>query len=91
MVQGLPSFDHVEQFFNVCVLMKQRWLLFLQQSSFRAKECLELMHGDMCGPVTLATPGERCYFLMLIDDLSRYMWVVVLSSKGETADTIKCA
>jgi hypothetical protein len=34
MVRGLPSSDHVEQFFDVCVLTKQRWLSFPQQSSF---------------------------------------------------------
>jgi hypothetical protein len=49
------------------------------------------MHGDLCGPVTPATPGGRHYFLLLIDDLSRYMWVVVLGSKGEVADTIRRA
>jgi hypothetical protein len=34
MVRGLPSFDHVEQFCDVCVLTKQRRLPFPQQSSF---------------------------------------------------------
>jgi transposase InsO family protein len=57
-----------------------------QQSSFRAKERLELIHGDLCGLVTPATPGGRRYFLLLVDDLSRYMWVVVLGSKGEAAE-----
>jgi hypothetical protein len=89
MVRGLLSLDHVEQFCNVCVLTKQRRLPFPQQSSFRDKEWLELMHGDLCGPVTPATPGGRCYFLLLVDDLSRYMWVVVLGSKGEAADAIR--
>jgi transposase InsO family protein len=28
---------------------------------------------------------------MLVDDLSRYMWVVVLGSKGETVDAIRRA
>jgi IS30 family transposase len=41
--------------------------------------------------VTPATPGGRRYFLLLIDDLSYYMWVVVLSSKGEAADAIRHA
>jgi transposase InsO family protein len=49
------------------------------------------VHGDLCGPVTPATPGGRCYFLLLVDDLSRYMWVVVLGSKGEAADAIRHA
>jgi transposase InsO family protein len=91
MVRGLPSLDHVEQFYDVCVLTKQRWLPFPQQSSFRAKEQLKLMHGDLCGPMTPATPRGRRYFLLLVDDLSRYMWVVVLGSKGEAADTIRRA
>jgi hypothetical protein len=88
MVRGLSSFDNVEQFYDVCVLTKQRRLLFPQQSSFRAKERLELVHGDLCGPVTPATPGGWRYFLLLVDDLSRYMWVVVLGSKGEAANAI---
>jgi hypothetical protein len=54
-------------------------------------EQLELMHGDLCGPVTLATPGGRRDFLLLIDGLSRYMWVVVLDGKGEAADAIRRA
>jgi hypothetical protein len=57
MVRGLLSLDHVKQFCDVCVLMKQRRLPFPQQSSFQANERLELMHGDLCGPVTPTTPG----------------------------------
>jgi hypothetical protein len=52
-------------------------------------ERLELVHENLCGPVTPATPGGRRYFLLLVDDLSRYMWVVVLASKGEAADAIR--
>jgi hypothetical protein len=91
MVRGLPSLDHVEQFCDVCVLTKQRRFPFPQQSSFPAKERLKLVHRDMCGPVTPATPGGRRYFLLLADDLSHYMWVVVLGSKGEAADAIRRA
>jgi hypothetical protein len=91
MVRDLPSFDHVEQFCDVYVLTKQRWLPFPQQSSFRAKERLELVHGDLCGSVTPATPEGRRYFLLVVEDLSRYMWVVVLGSKGEAANTIRRA
>jgi hypothetical protein len=45
----------------------------------------------LCGLVTPATPGGRRYFLLLVDDLSRYMWVMVLGSKGEAADAIRRA
>jgi hypothetical protein len=33
--------------------------------------------------------GGRRYFLLLVDDHSRYMWVLVLGSKGEVADAIR--
>jgi Integrase core domain. len=87
----MPCLDHVEQLCDVCMVTKQRRLPFPQQTSFRAKERLELVHGDLCGPVTPATPGGRRYFLLLVDDLSRYMWVMVLGSKGEAADAIRHA
>jgi transposase InsO family protein len=89
MVWGMPHIDHVEQFCDTCILTKLRRLPFPRQASFRAKEKLELVHGDLCGPMTLATPGGRRYFLLLIDDMSRYMWVVLLDAKAATTDAIK--
>jgi hypothetical protein len=49
------------------------------------------VHRDLCGPVTPATLGGRRYFLLLVDDLSCYMWVVVRDSKGEAADVTRRA
>ena len=53
------------------------------------KDALELVHGDLCGPITLATNGGRRYFLLLVDDCSRYMWLQLLPSKDEAAVAIK--
>jgi transposase InsO family protein len=33
--------------------------------------------------------GGRRYFLLLVDDVSRYMWVVLLPFKDAAADAIK--
>jgi hypothetical protein len=85
----MSCLDHVEWFYDVCVLTKQRWLPFPQQSSFRAKERLKLVHGDLCGPVTPTTQRGQRYFLLLVDNLSHYTWVMVLSSKGEVANAIR--
>lgn len=35
------------------------------------------------------TPGGRRYFLLLVDDTSRLMWVILLPSKDATAHAIK--
>jgi transposase InsO family protein len=39
--------------------------------------------------VTQATPRGRRYFLLLVDDVSRYMWAVLLNAKAAVADAIK--
>src|SRR6185369_5452216 len=89
MVRGLPCLDHVEQLCDDCVLTKQRRHSFPQQASFRAKERLELVHGDLCGPITPVTHGGRRYFLLLVDDCSRFMWLHLLSSKDKAPAVIK--
>ena len=48
------------------------------------------MHGDLCGLVTPATPRGRRFFLLLVDDVSCYMWAVLLDTKAAAADAIKC-
>ena len=79
----------MEQFCDTCILTKQRRLPFLRQESFRTMEKLELVHGDLCGPMTPTTPGGRHFFLLLIDDVPCYMWVVLLDTKAAAADAIK--
>lgn len=34
--------------------------------------------------------GSKKYFLLLIDDLTHYMWLFLLTSKSEAPATIKC-
>jgi transposase InsO family protein len=52
-------------------------------------KALELVHDDLCGPVKSTTPGGRRYFLLLVDDAIRYMWVVLLTAKSEASSAIK--
>jgi hypothetical protein len=50
---------------------------------------LELVHGDLCGPISPATPSGRRYFLLLVDDATRYMWVALLTTKDAVVDVVK--
>jgi hypothetical protein len=70
---------------------KQRRTPFPKKANFRVEELLELVHGDLCGPITSATHGGRRFFLLLVDDSSRYMWLtlLLLTSKAEAAEAIK--
>ena len=58
-------------------------------AKFRTADTLELVHGDLCGPITPATNSGRWYFLLLVDDCIRYMWLQLLTSKDEAVEAIK--
>jgi hypothetical protein len=46
------------------------------------------VYGDLCGPISLAMPSGSNYFLLLIDDRSRFMWVNTLANKAQVAAAI---
>jgi transposase InsO family protein len=64
-------------------------LPFPKTAKYRAAEALELVHGDLCGLITPATHGGRKYFILLVDDCSRFMWLQLLTSKNEAAEAVK--
>jgi transposase InsO family protein len=89
MVRGLPPISHAEQFCDTRVLAKHHHGAFPKQSKYRTNKALELVHDDLCGPVKPVTPSGRRYFLLLIDDATRYIWVVLLTAKSEASSAIK--
>lgn len=66
-----------------CLLGKQTRKPFPQATHYRATDLLELVHADLCGPITPSTPAGKRYVFVLIDDHSRYMWTVLLKEKSE--------
>jgi hypothetical protein len=46
------------------------------------------VHGDLCGPISQATPKGNKYFLLLVDAPSGYMWVVMIPFKDRAATAI---
>jgi hypothetical protein len=83
MVRGLPQIDHVNQVCDSCLTGKQKWAMFPSMAKYRAEEKLELVHGDLCGPVMPAMPGAKRYFFLFVDDVNCYMWLVLLATKDE--------
>jgi len=89
MVEGLPTVTRVEKVCDGCVLGKQHRTPFPKVSSYRAEKCLELVHADLCGHITPKTVGGASYFLLVVDDHSRYMWVEMLKSKDQALECFK--
>ena len=73
MVRGLPHINHGGELCDSYLTGKQRRLSFPKMAKYHAVDALELVHNDLYGPIMPATNGGRRYFLLLMDDCSRYM------------------
>lgn len=89
LVQGIPNIDCEKEICSSCLLGKHPRRSFPQIASYRANKILELIHGDLCGPITPTTSAGNRYIFVLIDDHSRYMWTILLKEKGEAFDKFK--
>lgn len=89
MVEGMPLLDQVEEFCDGCALGKQQRHPFPQVANYRASKPLDLVHTDLCGQIRPKTPGGKNYFLLIVDDYSRYMWVELLTTKDEAFKCFK--
>ena len=83
LVQGVPSVNVIKEICPSCLLGKQTRQTFPQATLYRADKPLELIHGDLCGPITPSTPGGNRYIFVVVDDHSRYMWTILLKEKSE--------
>jgi transposase InsO family protein len=88
-VRGMPKVDHVDQLCDGCLASKHWHSLFLEKAEYHVEHRLDMVHGDLCGPIMPTTPGSKKLFLLLVDDFSRFMWLVLPCSKDEAADAIK--
>jgi hypothetical protein len=85
MVGGVPAIDHPEEVCEACMARKQTRMAFPRMAQWRATKPVELLHIDLCGPITPATVGGNKYFMLIVDDCSRWMSVFMLKSKDEAS------
>ncbi|KAK9681574.1 hypothetical protein RND81_10G012100 [Saponaria officinalis] len=52
-------------------------------------DIFDLIHMDIWGPYKVAYEGKYRYFLTLVDDKSRGIWVYLLGQKSEAFNTLK--
>nr|GEZ92143.1 retrovirus-related Pol polyprotein from transposon TNT 1-94 [Tanacetum cinerariifolium] len=53
-----------------------------------SRQRLYLLHMDLCGPMRIASINGKRYILVIVDDYSRYTWVLFLRSKDEAPTVI---
>ena len=89
MVRGLPKIDQVEEICEAFQLGKQHRDPFPQQSSWRAKRPLELVHSDLCGKMPTESLGGSNFFITFIDDFTRKVWIYFLKEKSQAFQVFK--
>ncbi|GJZ28932.1 retrovirus-related pol polyprotein from transposon TNT 1-94 [Tanacetum coccineum] len=89
MVKGLDQIDHPNQVCEGSLLGKHVRSLFPKKVTSRAKEPLQLIHTDLCGPITPPSHGKNLYFMFFIDDYSRKTWVYFLNEKSQAFKAFK--
>ena len=55
----------------------------------RVDELLDLIHTDVCGPMSVHARGGFVYFITFIDDYSRYGHLYLMRYKFETFERFK--
>lgn len=84
-VRGLPKLSGVvEGVCEGCQLGKQTKSPHKPKLSISTSQSFELLHMDLVGPVQTESIGGKKYFLVVVDDFSRFTWVAFLHDKSET-------
>jgi hypothetical protein len=65
-----------------CQLAKQPALSFNNSDSF-SHASFDLIHSDIWGPSPTATVGGSKYFVIFVDDFSRYTWIYLMHNRSE--------
>ena len=58
-------------------------------SERKAKGILEIIHYDLCGPMSSNSLSGYVYYVSFIDDFSRKTWIYFLKNKDEVFNKFK--
>ncbi|KAL8148078.1 hypothetical protein AgCh_005425 [Apium graveolens] len=89
MVTGLPKINQSKEVCKGCLISKQTRMSFPNKVTYGSTKVLQLVHGDLCGPIEPITSGGNKYFFLLVDDFSRAIWVYMLKGKDEAFSAFK--
>ena len=76
-------------FCEACITGKMKRKPFKPVGEIRSKRKLQLVHTDVCGPMSTESLGHNKYFVTFIDDYSRCCAVYFLKNKSEVPDKFK--
>jgi len=74
--------------YDICHLTKQKKLPFSSSLSIASTK-FELLHFDIWGPLAFPSVHNHKYFLTIVDDFSRFVWIILLKTKSEVSTHVK--
>lgn len=80
MVSGMPKINQPKGVCDGCLMSKQARKKFSSKTSYEAEKVLDLVHGDLCGPISPNTASGYRYFFLVVDDFNRFIWVYFLKN-----------
>ncbi|GJS94702.1 retrovirus-related pol polyprotein from transposon TNT 1-94 [Tanacetum coccineum] len=90
LVTGFPKFKfHKEHLCPSCEQGKRKRASHPPKPVPNYKQRLHLLHMDLCGLMRIASRNGKRYVWVIVDDYSRYTWVLFLISKDEAPEEIK--
>lgn len=84
----MPELKQKSQY-EECVMEKQARNAFPSGVSRRSNSCLQLVHMDLCGPMSEESLGGNMYFYFFVDDCTRWCWVFFVKNKSEAFGRFK--
>lgn len=61
----------------------------MRSKPFRATKTGEVIHSDVCGPISVDSIGGSRYFVTFIDEFSGFITVVTIAKRSEVVDNFK--
>lgn len=91
MVDGIGRIDvnTDNKFCEPCVLGKQTRLPFDKRGNIRSTRVLELLHTDVCGPISKPAYDGSLYFVSFTDDYTRASMIYCMKQKSEVFSKFK--
>lgn len=83
MVKRLPNIQKPMSSCESYILAKHHRQKFVSRISYRARDQLEIVHTDLCGPMKTPSLVGKVYLLTFIDDYIRKTWIYLLKQKSK--------
>jgi hypothetical protein len=74
MGKGMPHLSESSDVCTVCMTGKQHRETIPRKNIWRATQKLQLIHADICGPITPESNSHKRYILTFTGDYSRKLW-----------------